>query len=165
MQESICADAASFDLLPSNLTSCIAEAQECIQLCSFKTSIENSADKQFDPENYAILKGYLKFSHHLPFNLMIVYLSFPHVYSGPPFPALLMALEKKISELAIESKELGYTKPGIYMYEFLSELNITSETSKKLIETIDSASLLLEEGNCLFCAFFSFRIHLIFVTD
>uniref|UniRef100_A0ACD5VFI4 Uncharacterized protein n=1 Tax=Avena sativa TaxID=4498 RepID=A0ACD5VFI4_AVESA len=115
--ESICADAASFDLHPNSLTSCIAEAQECIQLCSFKRSIENSADKQFDPENYAILK------------------------------ALLMALEKKISELVIASKELGYTKPGTYIYEFLSELNITSETSKKLIETIDSASLLLEEGN------------------
>lgn len=114
--ESICADAASFDLLPTNLTSCVAEAQECIQLCSVKRSIGNSADKQFDPENYAILK------------------------------ALLMTLEKKISELVIESKELGYTKPGNYIYEFLSELNITSETSKKLIETIDSASLLLEEG-------------------
>jgi regulator of telomere elongation helicase 1 len=76
MQESICADAASFDLLPTSLTSCIAEAQECIQLCSFKRSIENSADKQFDPENYAILKGYLKFSHHLPFNFMIVKVSF-----------------------------------------------------------------------------------------
>ncbi|KAG8051464.1 hypothetical protein GUJ93_ZPchr0001g32890 [Zizania palustris] len=115
--ESICADAASFDLLPNNLTSCIAEAQECIQLCSVKRSIENSADKQFDPENYAILK------------------------------ALLMALEKKIGELVIDSKELGYTKPGSYIYEFLSELNITSETSKKLIDTIDGASLLLEEGN------------------
>ncbi|KAM3349770.1 hypothetical protein ACQJBY_022567 [Aegilops geniculata] len=115
--ESICADAASFDLLTSNLTSCITEAQECIQLCSFKRSIESSAEKQFDPENYAILK------------------------------ALLMALEKKIGELVIDSKELGYTKPGSYIYEFLSELNITSETSKKLTETIDSASLLLEEGN------------------
>uniref|UniRef100_A0A0D9V2H2 Helicase ATP-binding domain-containing protein n=1 Tax=Leersia perrieri TaxID=77586 RepID=A0A0D9V2H2_9ORYZ len=115
--ESICADAASFDLLPNTLTSCIAEAQECIQLCSAKRSIENSADKQFDPENYAILK------------------------------ALLMALEKKVAELVIDSKELGYTKPGNYIYEFLSELNITSETSKKLIDTIDSASLLLEEGN------------------
>ncbi|XP_062214146.1 regulator of telomere elongation helicase 1 homolog isoform X2 [Phragmites australis] len=115
--ESICADAASFDLHPNNLTSCVAEAHECIKLCSAKRSFENSADKQFDPENYAILK------------------------------ALLMALEKKISELVIESKELGYTKAGSYIYEFLSELNITSETSKKLIETIDSASLLLEEGN------------------
>lgn len=57
MQESICADAASFDLLPNNLSSCIAEAQECIQLCSAKRTFENSADKQFDPENYAILKG------------------------------------------------------------------------------------------------------------
>ncbi|KAF8696773.1 hypothetical protein HU200_036406 [Digitaria exilis] len=115
--ESICADAASFDLLPSNLTACVAEAQECIKLCSAKRSIENSADKQFDPENYAILK------------------------------ALLMALEKKIGELVIESKELGYTKAGNYIYDFLSELNITPDTSKKLIETIDCASLLLEEGN------------------
>ncbi|KAL6615001.1 hypothetical protein ACP70R_037271 [Stipagrostis hirtigluma subsp. patula] len=115
--ESICADAASFDLLPNNLASCIAEAHECIKLCSAKRSLENSADKQFDPENYAILK------------------------------ALLMALDKKISELVIESKELGYTRAGSYIYDFLAELNITSETSKKLIETIDSASLLLEEGN------------------
>ncbi|CAL4955580.1 unnamed protein product [Urochloa decumbens] len=115
--ESICADAASFDLLPNNLTACIAEAHECIKLCSAKRAIENSADKQFDPENYAILK------------------------------ALLMALEKKIGELVIESKELGYTKAGSYIYDFLSELNITSDTSKKLIETIDCASLLLEEGN------------------
>ncbi|KAK3161163.1 hypothetical protein QOZ80_1BG0073100 [Eleusine coracana subsp. coracana] len=115
--ESICADAASFDLHPNNLSSCVAEAHECIKLCAAKRSIENSADKQFDPENYAILK------------------------------ALLLSLEKKISELVIESKELGYTKAGSYIYEFLSELNITSETSKKLIETIDSASLLIEEGN------------------
>ncbi|TVU34335.1 hypothetical protein EJB05_16166 [Eragrostis curvula] len=115
--ESICADAASFDLHPNNLSSCVAEAHECIKLCAAKRSIESAADKQFDPENYAILK------------------------------ALLLSLEKKIGELVIESKELGYTKAGSYIYEFLSELNITSETSKKLIETIDSASLLLEEGN------------------
>lgn len=115
--ESICADAASFDLFPNNLTACVAEAQECIKLCSAKRSFENSADKQFDPENYAILK------------------------------ALLMALEKKIGELVIQSKELGYTKAGKYIYDFLSELNITSDTSKKLIDTIDCASLLLEEGN------------------
>ncbi|RLN22615.1 regulator of telomere elongation helicase 1 [Panicum miliaceum] len=115
--ESICADAASFDLHPNNLTACVAEAHECIKLCSAKRSTENSADKQFDPESYAILK------------------------------ALLMALEKKIGELVIESKELGCTKAGSYIYDFLSELNITSDTSKKLIETIDCASLLLEEGN------------------
>ncbi|GJN18514.1 hypothetical protein PR202_gb05682 [Eleusine coracana subsp. coracana] len=36
--------------------SCVAEAHECIKLCAAKRSIENSADKQFDPENYAILK-------------------------------------------------------------------------------------------------------------
>jgi regulator of telomere elongation helicase 1 len=56
-QEGICADAASFDLHPNNLSYCVAEAQECIKLCAEKRSMENSADKQFDPENYAILKG------------------------------------------------------------------------------------------------------------
>jgi hypothetical protein len=67
MQESICADAASFDLFPNNLTACIAEAHECIKLCAAKRSIEKSADKQFDPENYAILKGELKFFQLLKF--------------------------------------------------------------------------------------------------
>ncbi|GJM94023.1 hypothetical protein PR202_ga10634 [Eleusine coracana subsp. coracana] len=105
--------------------SCVAEAHECIKLCAAKRSIEDSADKQFDPENYAILK------------------------------ALLLSLEKKISELVIESKELGYTKAGSYIYEFLSELNITSETSKKLIETIDSASLLIEEVCSISFAYFT----------
>jgi regulator of telomere elongation helicase 1 len=65
-----------------------------------------------------------------------------------------MALEKKIGELVIESKELGCTKAGSYIYDFLSELNITSDTSKKLIETIDCASLLLEEGNWIFLVLF-----------
>jgi len=65
-----------------------------------------------------------------------------------------MALEKKIGELVIESKELGCTKAGSYIYDFLSELNITSDTSKKLMETIDCASLLLEEGNWFFLVLF-----------
>lgn len=72
-----------------------------------------------------------------------------------------MALEKKIGELLIESKELGYTKAGSYIYDFLSELNITSDTSKKLIETIDGASLLLEEGNWFFWCYFFTLIFLI----
>lgn len=69
-----------------------------------------------------------------------------------------MALEKKIAELLIGS-ELGYTKAGSYIYDFLSELNITSDTSKKLIETIDCASLLLEEGNWFFCYYYFIVIH------
>ncbi|TVU34336.1 hypothetical protein EJB05_16167, partial [Eragrostis curvula] len=43
--ESICADAASFDLHPNNLSSCVAEAHECIKLCAAKRSIESAADK------------------------------------------------------------------------------------------------------------------------
>ncbi|CAL9115659.1 unnamed protein product, partial [Musa acuminata var. zebrina] len=115
--ESICADAASFDLPSGYLTACISEAKQCVDLCIKRRVIEKSADKEFDPENYAILR------------------------------ALLLKLETRIAEVAIESRELGFTRPGDYIYEFLSDLNITYETANMLIDTIDNAALLLEEGN------------------
>ncbi|RZR98731.1 hypothetical protein BHM03_00028157 [Ensete ventricosum] len=60
--------------------------------------------------------------------------------------ALLLKLETRIAEVAIESRELGFTCPGDYIYEFLSDLNITYETANMLVDTIDNAALLLEEG-------------------
>lgn len=59
--------------------------------------------------------------------------------------ALLLKLEKRIAELPINSKEIGFTKPGPYIYELLADLNITQETSSKLIDTIEDASQLLQE--------------------
>ncbi|KAG1346266.1 putative regulator of telomere elongation helicase 1 [Cocos nucifera] len=115
-EEGICADAASFDLPSGYLTACISEAKQCVDVCIARRAIEKSADKQHDPDNYAILR------------------------------ALLLKLEKRIAEVAIESKELGFTRPGNYIYEFLSDLNITYETANMLIDTIDNAALLLEEG-------------------
>lgn len=56
-QESICADAASFDLPSGLLTACISEAKQCVDLCIKRRIIEKSAEKQFNPENYAILRG------------------------------------------------------------------------------------------------------------
>ncbi|XP_039117490.1 regulator of telomere elongation helicase 1 homolog isoform X1 [Dioscorea cayenensis subsp. rotundata] len=115
--ESICADAASFELPTGYLTACISEAKQCVDLCIRKREIYQSADKESDPDNYAILK------------------------------ALLLKLEKRIYEVPITSKELGFTRPGHYIYEFLEELNITYETASMLILTIDDATTLLEEGN------------------
>ncbi|KAF3320976.1 regulator of telomere elongation helicase 1 [Carex littledalei] len=115
--ESICADAASFDLPSTYIASCISEANQCIDLCGKKLVTEKSADKQFDPDNYAILK------------------------------ALLTKLEKKVGEVVIQSKEQGFTRPGSYIYEFLSDLNITFETANMLMDTIENAAQLLEEGN------------------
>lgn len=57
MQESICADAASFDLPSSLLTSCISEAKNCIDICVNRR--ESSDDKSNNPDNYAILRGKL----------------------------------------------------------------------------------------------------------
>lgn len=48
--------------------------------------------------------------------------------------------------MPIDSKELGFTRPGPYIYELLGDLNITYETSNMLMDTIDQAADLLEEG-------------------
>ncbi|THG03844.1 hypothetical protein TEA_017297 [Camellia sinensis var. sinensis] len=113
MQESLCADAASFDLPSGILTTCISEAKNCIDLSIARREISN--DKSCNPDNFAILR------------------------------ALLLKLEKRIAEIPIESKELGFTKPGPYIYELLADLNVTHKTSTKLINIIEEATLLLEE--------------------
>lgn len=50
--------------------------------------------------------------------------------------------------MPIES-ELGFTRPGPYIYEFLAEIKITYETVSMLIDTIDQATALLEDGKLL----------------
>ncbi|KAK4479625.1 hypothetical protein RD792_015151 [Penstemon davidsonii] len=112
--ESLCADAASFDLPSNLLTACISEAKNCVDLSITRREI--SSDKSCNPDNFAILR------------------------------ALLLKLEKRIAEVPIVSKELGFTKPGPYIYELLAELNITEVTAKMLINTIEKACALLEEG-------------------
>lgn len=55
MQESLCADAASFDLTSGLLTACISEAKNCIDISV--TRREQSNDKTLNPDNFAILRG------------------------------------------------------------------------------------------------------------
>ncbi|KAK1358284.1 Regulator of telomere elongation helicase 1 [Heracleum sosnowskyi] len=76
---------------------------------------DNSNDKSCNPDNFAILR------------------------------ALLLKLEKRISEIEINSKEAGFTKPGPYIYDLLADLNVTNKTSSMLIDIIEEAALLLEE--------------------
>ncbi|PIA42612.1 hypothetical protein AQUCO_02000207v1 [Aquilegia coerulea] len=114
--EGICADAASFDLTSGLLTACISEAKKCVDLCVEKRAVEKMNDKSFDPNDFAILR------------------------------ALLLKLEKRIAEVPIESKELGFTRPGPYIFELLAELNITEDTSNMLIDTITNGVTLLEDA-------------------
>ncbi|AES68026.2 regulator of telomere elongation helicase 1 homolog [Medicago truncatula] len=113
--ESICADAASFDLPSWLLTACISEAQSCVDLLIERRNKSN--DKSQNPDDFAILK------------------------------ALLLKLEKRIAEVHIESKELGFTKPGPYIFELLADLNITHKTAPKLKSIVTDASTLLEEDS------------------
>ncbi|XP_075664293.1 regulator of telomere elongation helicase 1 homolog [Castanea sativa] len=78
---------------------------------------EESNDKSQNPDNFAILK------------------------------ALLLKLEKRIAEVPIQSKEMGFTRPGPYIYELLADLNVTHETTSMLTNIIDDAAVLLEEEN------------------
>ncbi|KAF2323322.1 hypothetical protein GH714_034614 [Hevea brasiliensis] len=64
---------------------------------------------------------------------------------GKQFGPNSVKLEKRIAEVPIESKELGFTKPGPYIYELLADLNINHETATKLTDIIEEAALLLEE--------------------
>lgn len=59
MQESLCADAASFDLPSGLLTACISEAKKCVDLSIARRGVQNSDDKTHKPDNYAILRGRL----------------------------------------------------------------------------------------------------------
>ncbi|VFQ89237.1 unnamed protein product [Cuscuta campestris] len=111
--ESLCADAASFDIPAGLLTACITEAKNCVDLSIGRR--EMSSDKSCNPDNFAILR------------------------------ALLLKLEKKIADMPINSKELGFTKPGPYIYELLADLNITYKTANMLIDIIEEAIVLLQE--------------------
>ncbi|CAH9066220.1 unnamed protein product [Cuscuta epithymum] len=112
--ESLCADAASFDMPAGLLTACISEAKNCVDLSIARR--EMSSDKSCNPDNFAILR------------------------------ALLLKLEKKIADIPIGSKELGFTKPGPYIFELLADLNITHQTANMLIDTIEESIVLLQEG-------------------
>ncbi|KAF7814283.1 regulator of telomere elongation helicase 1-like protein isoform X1 [Senna tora] len=111
--ESLCADAASFDLPSWLLTACISEAKSCIDICIKRR--DKSNDKSHNADDFAILK------------------------------ALLLKLEKRIAEVPIESKELGYTKPGPYIHEIFADLNITQKTAPELARIIGEAETLLQE--------------------
>ncbi|XP_021848098.1 regulator of telomere elongation helicase 1 homolog isoform X2 [Spinacia oleracea] len=113
--ESICSDAASFDLPSSLLSACISEAKSCIDISIRRRDVEKSSDMTSNPDNFAILR------------------------------ALLLKLEKRIAEVPIDSKELGFTRPGPYIYELLADLNVTSKTASMLTGNIEEAVLLLEE--------------------
>ncbi|KAF6141004.1 hypothetical protein GIB67_006633 [Kingdonia uniflora] len=118
--ESICADASSFDLPYGLLSVCTSEAKKCIDIAIVRKEVEKSNEKIMNPNNYAILRG------------------------------LLLKLEKHITEIPIESKELGFTRPGPYIYELLADLNITDETATMLIDTIEGAVELLQDGKVLY---------------
>lgn len=62
------------------------------------------------------------------------------------YAALLLKLEKRLAEVPIESKELGFSRPGPYVYDLFSDLNVNHATASMLIDIIGEAVVLLEES-------------------
>lgn len=55
MQESLCAEAASFDLPSGLLTACISEVKKCFDISISRR--EKSNDKSCKSDNFSLLKG------------------------------------------------------------------------------------------------------------
>lgn len=62
----------------------------------------------------------------------------------------MLELEKRINDVPIGS-DMGFTRPGPYIYEILAEIKITYDTVTMLIDTIDQATTLLEDGKLMVC--------------
>ncbi|KAH7331577.1 hypothetical protein KP509_20G041000 [Ceratopteris richardii] len=58
--------------------------------------------------------------------------------------ALLLELDKRINDVPLSS-DMGFTKPGAHIFEFLADIKINSDTINMLLDTIDNATNLLED--------------------
>jgi regulator of telomere elongation helicase 1 len=57
----------------------------------------------------------------------------------------LIELEKRINDATL-AEDIGFTKPGPYIYDFLADIKINHDTVNMLVDTIDHAMNLLEDG-------------------
>ncbi|KAG9459287.1 hypothetical protein H6P81_003795 [Aristolochia fimbriata] len=111
--ESICAEAASFDLPTSHLLACIDEVEQCSYLLNAKSTYGNLNNKSLDSNNLAMLRDFL------------------------------VDLDKRIMAVPIESRELGFTRPGAHIYELFGDV---VPKVKKVSEIINEATLILEDA-------------------
>jgi len=116
--EKTCEESASFDLTSFDIASCIEDVTQCIEFidCREHNELnvdEGAVDVDVNKEDLARLKS------------------------------LFIELEKLIDRQELPKNGDGLTKPGSFMLEFLSKLNITFSTKDQVLEVLDKCNALL----------------------
>ncbi|KAJ7333752.1 Regulator of telomere elongation helicase 1 [Desmophyllum pertusum] len=116
--EKTCEETASFDLTSFDIASCIEDVAQCIEFIECREhneldTNEAAADVDVDKEDLARLKS------------------------------LFIELEKLIDVQELPKNGDGLTKPGSFMFELLSKLNITYSTKDQVLEVMDKCTTLL----------------------
>lgn len=118
--EKTCEEAASFDLTSFDIASCIEDVAQCIEFIECREhndlNVEDgAANVDIDKEDLARLKS------------------------------LFIELEKLVGVLELPKNGDGLSKPGSFMFELLSKLNINFSTKDQVLEVLDKCNTLLLE--------------------
>ncbi|XP_044173590.1 regulator of telomere elongation helicase 1-like [Acropora millepora] len=116
--EKTCEESASFDLTSFDIASCIEDIAQCIELieCREQNELaveEGAADVDINKEDLAHLKS------------------------------LFIELEKLIDGLELPKSGEGLTRPGSFMFELLSKLNISYSTKDQVLEVLEKCNSVL----------------------
>ncbi|KAL9980948.1 hypothetical protein ACROYT_G009592 [Oculina patagonica] len=117
--EKTCEETASFDLTSFDIASCIEDIAQCIEFIEcrehneLQDTNEAAADVDIDKEDLARLKS------------------------------LFIELERLIDMQELPKNGDGLTKPGSFMFELLSKLNINFSTKDQVLEVMDKCNTLL----------------------
>lgn len=117
--EKTCEEAASFDLTSFDIASCIEDVSQCIELIECREQNElgvdegGAADVDVSKEDLAHLKS------------------------------LFIELERMIGSQDLPKNGDGLTKPGSFMFELLSKLNLNFSSKDQVLEVLDKCNSVL----------------------
>ncbi|XP_078320008.1 regulator of telomere elongation helicase 1-like isoform X2 [Crassostrea virginica] len=116
--EKICEDSSSFDLSPADLATAIEElnrlGEKLFEMAkNEETSLVEMTDSSAMPEPEFTLEDVLRLK------------------------STFKQLEEEIDKIEVPNKEKGLTKPGVFIFELLSKVNIAFETKNFLLDLLD----------------------------
>ncbi|XP_072170315.1 regulator of telomere elongation helicase 1-like [Diadema setosum] len=124
--EKMCEESASFDLTSFDLASCVEETDHLLKRTVEVTMLneryhgDGGGEEEFDAAALATLKK------------------------------LFLDLEEHISSFNIPEGGQGITKPGSFIYEFFSKVNINSETKNELMQLLEKMIAHLTNSSTFF---------------
>lgn len=116
--EKICEDSSSFDLSPADLATAIEElnrlGEKLFEMAkNEETALVEMTDSSAMPEPEFTLEDVLRLK------------------------STFKQLEEEIDKIEVPNKEKGLTKPGVFIFELLSKVNIAFETKNFFLDLLD----------------------------